>query len=344
MMRHVLASIATGLILITCVAAYGLGIGDPAPDLKAEMWFNGDPVNPAQANGTNVYVVEFWATWCPPCKKSIPHLNDLHERLADQGVVIIGVTTEAEKVVKPFVEKMNMKYRVAIAPRDEINATWMKNVDGIPHAFVVDTNGVVIWAGHPMDDLDEVLEDVLAGTFDPTKYSREMDENTADLKKLQEMLIEGQLDQALAFVDEKLSAADADTRLYHLKLGLLAQLDRPADVKATYKDMVKRFWDDAEQLNALAWMACTSPPALCDLNTAWEAANRAVALSKREDPAILDTLARVYYCAGRLSEAVAIQTEALERATDENEIKDLKATLSFYKDAQALSEIMSKKE
>jgi thiol-disulfide isomerase/thioredoxin len=344
MSRNLLASILIGSLAMACVSTWGLSIGELAPTLKAEQWINGGPVNPAEPDGKTTYVIEFWATWCPPCKKSIPHLNELHERLAEKGVVFVGVTTESEKVVKPFVEKLGIKYRVAIAKRDEIDNTWMKNVDGIPHAFIVDTNGVVIWAGHPMDRLAEALDDVVAGTFDPAKYAKETADADEALDTIQQLLIEGDFEKALAHVDELLSATNADIRLYHFKLGLLAQLDKPSEVKATYRKMTERFWEDSERLNAVAWMACTGPFALCDLELAWKAAHRAAELTKRENVAILDTLARVYYSVGRLSEAVDIQKEAVGKASDEDETKALRAVLDYYQEAKRLSETLDKKE
>lgn len=236
-----------------------------------------------------------------------------------------------------------MKYRVALASRDEMNETWMKTVEGIPHAFVVDTNGVVIWQGHPMNRLDEVLADVVAGSFDPEKYKEEEDESEADLEKLQEYLMGGEFDQALGFIENKLKEKP-DLRFYQMKLGLLVQLERHDAITATYREIVERFWDNAENLNTIAWMAVTAPFALNDPEIALKAANRAVELSHRKDAAILDTLARVYYSIGRLSDAIRLQEEAVKQTTDEAEGKDLRATLDFYRKALRVSESLEKKE
>ena len=66
-------------------------LGDPAYPLVGLTFVKGEPV---EFTPGKVYVVEFWATWCPPCKDSIPHLTELSKKYEDQGVVIIGITNE----------------------------------------------------------------------------------------------------------------------------------------------------------------------------------------------------------------------------------------------------------
>lgn len=341
MHSKVLAVTCTTFVIV--MAALALNVGEPAPPLEAKKWFNGDAVNPAAPDGKTFYVIEFWATWCPPCKKSIPHLNELHEKYSDQGIVIVGVTTEPEKTVKPFMDKIPMKYRVALASTEEIQKTWMKNVEGIPHAFVVNTNGVVIWQGHPMDRLDQVLADIVAGSFDPEKYKNAEEESDTDLETLQQYLMEGQFEQALSFIEEKLKD-NPDLRLYQMKMGLLLQLERSDQLKETYREIVERFWDKDKELNMAAWMAATAPFELRDLEIAWEAANRAVDLSERKDAAILDTLAVVYYFLGRLPEAIRLQEEAVQKAADGSEAKQLQTTLDYYRKAWQFSEKLEQKE
>jgi thiol-disulfide isomerase/thioredoxin len=145
-------------------ATYPTKLGDAAYPLTALTWVKGDPVTFSPGK---VYVVEFWATWCPPCRKSIPHLTALQKKHKDR-VVFVGVSTEEPSVVKPFVESQgdNMDYTVAIDPTGAVSKGYMTafGQGGIPTAFVVDAAGKIVWLGHPLGGLDAVLDQVLAGT------------------------------------------------------------------------------------------------------------------------------------------------------------------------------------
>ncbi|MCI0498682.1 MAG: TlpA family protein disulfide reductase [Planctomycetales bacterium] len=134
----------------------------PAAMLRSLTWIKGQPVKfqPGQ-----VYVVEFWATWCPPCKTSIPHLTKIQEKFKDKGVTVIGITNEtAIGDVKKFVAEQggNMNYTVAIDSEQQVAAAYMGayGQNGIPTAFVVDKAGLVVWHGHPGEYLEEVLRRV----------------------------------------------------------------------------------------------------------------------------------------------------------------------------------------
>ncbi|HPC96876.1 MAG TPA: TlpA disulfide reductase family protein [Sedimentisphaerales bacterium] len=147
------------------MAAVPTKLGDAAYPLTGLTWVKGSPVTIAPGK---VYVVEFWATWCPPCRKSIPHLTELAKKYADR-VVFVGVSNEDVATVKPFVADQGdqMAYNVAVDTAGKVVDGYMAafGQGGIPTAFVVDAAGKVVWLGHPMDNLDEVLDKVLAGTY-----------------------------------------------------------------------------------------------------------------------------------------------------------------------------------
>ena len=137
--------------------------GDPAAPLDGLSFVKGNPV---KIEPGTIYVVEFWATWCPPCRESIPHLTAVAAQYKDKGVVVVGISEEKESVVKPFVEQRGdqMGYRVAIDPTGAVGDGYMKafGQKGIPHAFLVDASGKIAWHGHPMSDLDKAIDKVLA--------------------------------------------------------------------------------------------------------------------------------------------------------------------------------------
>lgn len=121
---------------------------------------------PVKFEDGKVYVVEFWATWCPPCKDSIPHLTQVQKQFKDKGVTILGVSNESLDTVRTFVNQMgtNMDYTVAVDVMGKVDSGYMGafGQDGIPTAFIVDSKGRVAWLGHPMAGLEDALEKVIA--------------------------------------------------------------------------------------------------------------------------------------------------------------------------------------
>ena len=149
-----------------------LKVGDPAPKLQTGKWVQGDPVKDFQKG--KAYIVEFWATWCGPCRASIPHVNEIYNQFKGKGLVVIGQDCweQDESKVAPFVKSMGdkMTYRVALddktgGGRGKMAETWMAAAGrkGIPSAFLVDTQGRIAWIGHPMQLKEAIIEDALAG-------------------------------------------------------------------------------------------------------------------------------------------------------------------------------------
>ncbi len=325
-------------VALAAVAASALEVGDPAPTLKGvKQWLNGDAVEPAAGGGKTIHVVEFWATWCGPCRTTIPHLNELHENLKDRGVVFVGVTEEDEETVRRFTDKIPMRYRIALDTERTTAETWMADVEGIPHAFIVGPDGKVAWAGHPMDGLEETLRAMLDGTFDPDQARRQR----ADEQELMGALQAGDLAKAVVVVDRLLAADPLNFEMAQMKAGLLFQTGNLEGLKAHYQSLLKAYRDSAEQLNALAWMQVAPSPMPLharDLGVAWAAARRAAALSERKDAAILDTLALVLFNLGLTDAAIATQTEAVERASNAEEREEVRRALEYFKTAKALAE------
>jgi thiol-disulfide isomerase/thioredoxin len=171
-------SLVTGFLGVLALAlpAVAAELGDPAAPLQIAEWIKGKSVDLAASKGKKVVVVEFWATWCPPCRASIPHLTELQKKFKDKDVVFIGVSDEEVGTVKKFVEKMGekMDYTVVVDNDRKTSKDYMTayGQGGIPHAFIVDKQGSIVWHGHPMGDLEKSLEQVVAGTFDIKKAKK----------------------------------------------------------------------------------------------------------------------------------------------------------------------------
>jgi thiol-disulfide isomerase/thioredoxin len=157
-----------------------LKIGDRAPPLEAMSWIKGKPV--AKFEPGRVYVVEFWATWCVPCKEQMPHLSALQKKHED-NLTVVGVDArETERgdahpeAVRKFVAKQGdrMAYTVAMddPQKEPIFNAWMTAAGayGLPTSFVVDRQGRVVWVGHPIgtvrDAFDVAVEQALKGESD----------------------------------------------------------------------------------------------------------------------------------------------------------------------------------
>ena len=107
-----------------------------APDFELKD-VNGNTVHLADFAG-KVILIDFWATWCVPCRSEIPWLNQLSESYRDAGLAVIGVSMDEEgwTVIKPFVEKLRVTYPVVMASKRV--AYLYGDVDELPLAFFVD--------------------------------------------------------------------------------------------------------------------------------------------------------------------------------------------------------------
>jgi thiol-disulfide isomerase/thioredoxin/tetratricopeptide (TPR) repeat protein len=330
-------------------SAATLTVGDPAPKLQVSKWVQGEPVKEFARD--KVYLVEFWATWCGPCLESIPHVNALHQKFKDKGLVVIGqdVLEEDPQLVPPFVQKMrnSMSYRVALDTEDRaMETTWMAAAEqkGIPVAFVVDQRGIIAWIGHPLELKEPVIEQVLAGTFDIPKAAaefarqREMEEQIQTLMQEFNRLVRDQKwdDAEAVLVDaEKVWPQDQRHRLEMRRFHLL--LDR-RDYSRAYKvatQLSDARPEDAMMQNSLAWTIATKDGlAERDLNLAEKIARRGLAAVKDSDfdkAEILDTLARVLFLKGETKPAIEVQGKAVQFATGDrksqfqNNLEDYKA-------------------
>ncbi len=169
------------LLLLCCITATAvqaqyakqvtLNIDDPAPPLYVREWLKGSPV-PKYQKG-QVYVVEFWATWCHPCRTYMPHLSALARQYRDKvtfiGIDIYEMKTTPFAKVKAFVDSMGerMDYTVAAQESYRMESGWFDAADasGIPKTFVIDATGRLAWIGQP-GELDTVLRKVLDGAWD----------------------------------------------------------------------------------------------------------------------------------------------------------------------------------
>ncbi len=143
-----------------------LKIGDPAPELSAVTWLTGGGFDGFKP-GT-VYVLEFWATWCPPCLDAMPELAAVQRKYAADNVVVVPVTNadaqQSELDIEKYVRRHGPEYALVFArcadratQRAYVGASGLQ---GIPQSFVVDRDGKIAFIGRP-EELDAVLAKVV---------------------------------------------------------------------------------------------------------------------------------------------------------------------------------------
>jgi peroxiredoxin len=89
-----------------------------------------------------VVLVNFWATWCQPCRREMPDLDALYKRFKDQGFVVLGISDEEAPKVKELLAELKVSYPVLLDPGRKVNELF--RVDGIPKNFVYDRNGKMV--------------------------------------------------------------------------------------------------------------------------------------------------------------------------------------------------------
>jgi peroxiredoxin len=103
-----------------------------------------------------VVLVNFWATWCPPCRKEMPDLETLCNRFGPQGLVILGISDEDAATVSPFISKQGTTYPILLDPGRKVNELFQ--IDGIPKTFIYGRDGKLVAQSIDMRTQKQFLE------------------------------------------------------------------------------------------------------------------------------------------------------------------------------------------
>lgn len=334
------------------VQTASLTIGDPAPRLRLGNWVKGKPV--AEFERDQVYVVDFWATWCTPANKSIPMLSDLERKYAEKGVHVIGVSVFEEKPcdVAPFVERQGerMNYAVACdlvldgatASQGAMALSWLKasGETSLPTAFIVDRAGRIVWIGDSLS-VAGPLEQVVAGTWDleAAKSAHALRARVRELRALLNKQVRTKAWAKVLETTEEMRALAPETERSTIAWRFRALIELARDEEAyvcarSAFESVAR--DDAYALNLIAWTIVdptAKPRPGRDLDLALAIAERATELTERQNAGILDTLATVHFERGALKLAVDTQEEAVRLAAGREYEGELRERLERFRKA-----------
>ncbi len=149
-----------------------LATGTPAPDFTVQDK-KGGPVKLSDYKG-KVVVLDFWATWCPPCRRSLPHTNEVAKQFADKGVVVLAVCvsdtqTAFDGWLPQHPEYDSITFAIDPSKRGDPNATGhLYHVSGIPTQYVIGKDGKVVTSfvgyGGPTTDLADAITKATAAT------------------------------------------------------------------------------------------------------------------------------------------------------------------------------------
>lgn len=135
----------------------GAEIGDPHPGFR-HLGLDGEWVDAADFEG-RVMLVNFWATWCPPCVREMPLLQETAERHAGDGLTVIGIAMDEPEAIRAFIEDLSIDYPLVYGAADVINTQrrWGNSRGVLPYTVLVDADGVIRW-----QYMGEVSEEQLA--------------------------------------------------------------------------------------------------------------------------------------------------------------------------------------
>lgn len=334
----------------TPAAPTKLKVGDKAPALSVESFVHGTPVTALEPGKT--YLLHFWAPWNKASVEQLQALGAVQKNYADKGLVVLAVAST--DVTGTTVDKVKAKL-TELGDAVQIPVAWDKGSSTkdaflkaagrstLPCAVLVDKDGKIALIENAALAMP-FFEAVTAGKHDLAAlaaWQAKADRVQQTTKSLATAYQGRKWADVLTYADELL---DVDPIGYggNAQARMLAQSKSGAPDKAI--EWAKAWVDGAgknssEGLNAVAWVLVDpkEPFPGADLELAMKAAQRSAELTKNEDGAVLDTLARVHFLKGDVAQAVEIQKKALEKLKP-NQIQfkgQIEAALKEYEAALA---------
>ena len=154
-------------ILLSCLSFTAVA-GEPAPGFtlpiipsaSPDAGYTGSEISLKDLKG-RVVLVDFWATWCPPCRKSFPWMDEMYSRYKEEGFIIVAVSEDTKReLVERFIEKMNPLFPIAHDPSGEVAEKY--ELRGMPTSYLIDRKGniTIIHVGFRSSDKDKLEAEI----------------------------------------------------------------------------------------------------------------------------------------------------------------------------------------
>ncbi|MFC1952384.1 peroxiredoxin family protein [Chloroflexota bacterium] len=134
--------LTSGLLMVGCVptSTQGIEVGNLTPDFQLQST-DGQTVSISSLRGKPV-LINFWATWCPPCRSEMPYIQEIYEEWSGKGLVVLAINIgESSTQADGFMQSNNLTFTVLLDTTQKVAQSY--NITGIPTTFFVDEDGII---------------------------------------------------------------------------------------------------------------------------------------------------------------------------------------------------------